>query len=62
MQLPCMTSSLQNHGVIIIALSIANWNYIARPMPAALFAGWVADWSAPDTSHEFFNTDFAAIM
>jgi len=56
-----MTASLRNHG-FIIALSIANWNYIARPMPAALFAGWVADWSASDTSHEFFNTDFAAIM
>jgi diguanylate cyclase len=40
----------------------AQGYYISRPMPAALFAGWVAEWSAPDTSHEFLNTDFSAIM
>ena len=36
--------------------------FIAKPMPAQQFLGWVADWTPPDTSEEWLGTEFAQMI
>ncbi|WP_290872808.1 EAL domain-containing protein [Aquabacterium sp.] len=40
----------------------AQGYFIAKPMPAAMFAEWAEGWMPPDTSDERLNTDFAAMI
>jgi diguanylate cyclase (GGDEF)-like protein len=36
--------------------------FIAKPMPGAQFAGWVRQWTPPDTTHELLPSEFADII
>jgi diguanylate cyclase (GGDEF)-like protein len=36
--------------------------FIAKPMPAPLFPGWVRQWCPPDTTHEYLPTEFADML
>jgi diguanylate cyclase (GGDEF)-like protein len=40
----------------------AQGYFIAKPMPAKLFADWAEAWTPPDTTGEHLPTDFAAMI